>query len=225
MGSIRRPAALRARDSIALEGASASFPHATACSRCTLRAREHLRDLAGNSRGTVPAKPVTGCKSAAPMQKRACAETRRALERPLAGAAHRESVDPQCRLSDANRDTLSVLATGTDAVVELQIVPHHAHAREYIGAIADECGAFQWRSQFAVLYLVRLAGGEHELPGGDIDLAATEVDGVDPSLDGTDDFLRSMRARAHVRVGHTRKRHVREGLASAIPRRSRARQT
>src|SRR5215469_14778009 len=99
-----------------------------------LRAREYLREPAGHSRGTVPTKPVNGCKSAAPN-----AETRRALERPLAGAAHRESVDPKCRLSDANRDTLSVLATGADAVVELQIVPHHAHAREYIGAIADEC--------------------------------------------------------------------------------------
>src|SRR6185437_9590364 len=112
--------------------------------------------------------------------------------RPLAGAAHRQSVDSQRRLSHPHRNTLSVLAAGTHAVIQLQVIPYHAHSREHVGPVADQRGPLQRRSQLAVVDLVRLAGGEHELAGSDIHLAATEIDGVDPTLDRADDFFRGM---------------------------------
>ena len=58
-----------------------------------------------------------------------------------ARAAHREPVDAQRGLAHAHRHALPFLAAGADAVVELEIVAHHRHAREHVGAVADERGA------------------------------------------------------------------------------------
>src|SRR5262249_9749066 len=107
------------------------------------------------------------------------------------------------------------------AIVQLQIVPHHAHACEHIGTIADECRTFERRTELAILDGIRLTRGEHELAGGDINLAAAEVDSIDAALDGTDDLLRIMRTRPHVSVGHTRQSEMRKGFAPPIPSRPR----
>jgi hypothetical protein len=55
--------------------------------------------------------------------------------------ADRESIDAQRRLPDADRHALTFLAADADAVIEFQIVADHAHAREYVRAIADQRGA------------------------------------------------------------------------------------
>ncbi len=73
-----------------------------------------------------------------------------------------------------------------------------------------------------MLDFVGLAGGKYELPGGDIDLAAAEIHGINAALHGSDDVLRSVWPGPHVGVGHPRERDVRERLAAAIPRRTRA---
>src|SRR5688500_4650239 len=83
-----------------------------------------------------------------------------------AGAADREIVYAQGRLTDAHRHALPFLAAGPDAFVELEIVAHHAHACEHIWPVTNERGALQRRAELAVLDRVRLACGEHELAGG-----------------------------------------------------------
>src|SRR5436309_3229517 len=102
----------------------------------------------------------------------------------LSGSAHREGIDPQRGLPHTDRDTLAVLATGTNTIVELQVVAHHAHPGEYIRAIADERRALERRAEPAVLDGIGLACREHELAGGDVNLPAAEVDSIDAALDG-----------------------------------------
>src|SRR5689334_10826784 len=78
-------------------------------------------------------------------------------------AADRKTVDAQRRLTDADRHALSVLAAGADTGVEFHVVADHLHARECIGAIADQCGALDRRADFAVLDQVGFRAGEDEL--------------------------------------------------------------
>jgi general secretion pathway protein A len=55
------------------------------------------------------------------------------------------AVDAQRRLADADRDALPFLAAGADAVVELEVVADHRHARQHVGAVADQRGALDRR--------------------------------------------------------------------------------
>src|SRR4051812_838608 len=87
-----------------------------------------------------------------------------------ASAADSEVVDAQRGLTHAYRNALAFFAACSDTIVELQIVTHHAHASEHVGAVADERGTFQRRPELAVLDCVGFARGEHELAGGDVDL-------------------------------------------------------
>src|ERR1700684_2044372 len=45
-----------------------------------------------------------------------------------AGAPHRDAVDAQGRLADANRHALTILPAGTDTVVEGEVVADHGDA-------------------------------------------------------------------------------------------------
>src|SRR6516165_8203637 len=68
-----------------------------------------------------------------------------------AGAAHREAIDPERRLTDADRNALAVLAAGADAIVELQVVADHRDARQNVGTVPDERRALEWRADATVL--------------------------------------------------------------------------
>src|ERR1700730_5128971 len=142
--------------------------------------------------------------------------------RLLSRAADRESFDPERRLADADGHALPVLATGSNTVVELQVVANHRDARQHVRTVADQGGALEGRADAAVLDGIRLARREHELAGGDIHLPAAEIDRVNAALYRADDLLRRMRTGPHVGVGHARQRHVRERLTPAVAGRLRA---
>src|SRR5215472_18060433 len=71
-------------------------------------------------------------------------------------AAYGKALDLQRRLAYADRHALAFLAAGADAVVELQIVPHHRDPRQHIGPVADERRALQRRRDTSVLDEVSL---------------------------------------------------------------------
>src|SRR3982074_1612468 len=64
---------------------------------------------------------------------------------PLSRAADRESFDPERRLADADGHALAVLATGSNTVVELQVVADHRDARQHVRTVADQGGALEGR--------------------------------------------------------------------------------
>ena len=78
-------------------------------------------------------------------------------------AADGQAVDAQGRLADAHRHALAFLAAGADAGVELHVVADHGHARERIGAVADDGRALDRVLDLAVFDPVGFAGREHEL--------------------------------------------------------------
>src|ERR1700728_2402973 len=96
------------------------------------------------------------------------------LDRISGGAAHGERIDAQRRLAHAHRHALAVLAAGADAIVELQVVADHGHARQHVRTVADQGRALQRRADAAVLDGVSLARRKYELAGGDVHLAAAE---------------------------------------------------
>src|SRR6185369_13474484 len=108
----------------------------------------------------------------------------------LCRPAHRQSIDTQGRLADADRHALAILAAGADTGVELEVVADHRDAGHRVGAVADQRRALDRAGHLAVLDEVGLAHRKDELAAGDIDLAATEIGGIDPFLDRGDDFLR-----------------------------------
>src|SRR6185312_15364887 len=65
----------------------------------------------------------------------------------LAGAADRQAIDPQRGLAHTDGNALAILAASTNTIIQLQIVPDHAHAREHIRSVADEGRALQRRTE------------------------------------------------------------------------------
>src|SRR5215472_4682867 len=117
------------------------------------------------------------------------------------GAADGETVDPERRLPDTDGNALTILAAGSDAVVQLEIVPDHRYACEHVRPVADEGRPLERCRDASVLDGVGLARGEDELAGSDIHLTAAEVHRVDAAFHGADDLLWRMRPGAHVGVG------------------------
>src|SRR5581483_10746222 len=127
-----------------------------------------------------------------------------------------EAIDLEGGNADADGDGLAILAAGTDALVELEIVAHHGDARENVGPIADEGGVLERRGDFAVFDEIRLTGGEDEFPVGNVDLAPTEINGVNAVLDGLEDVFGRVLAGEHVGVGHARHGDVFVTFAAAV---------
>src|SRR5262249_18616882 len=96
------------------------------------------------------------------------------------GSADGHPVDPDGRQSHAERDGLTVLPTGADALVEPEAVTGARHSREGFGPVADQRRSLHRRRDPTILDQVGLAGGEDELPAGDVHLSAPEVDRVQP---------------------------------------------
>src|SRR5208283_667419 len=67
------------------------------------------------------------------------------------GAANGEAIYFYRRNAYADRHCLAVLAAGAYAFVEFEIVAYHRDARQHIGAVANQRGAFNWRGDLAVL--------------------------------------------------------------------------
>src|SRR5205085_107369 len=99
------------------------------------------------------------------------------------GAADRDLVDAQRRLTDTDRHALAVLAAGADAGIELHVVADHLHPRQRIRTVADQHRALDRRADLAVLDPVGLGTREDELAAGDVDLPAAEGNGIDAVLD------------------------------------------
>ena len=118
----------------------------------------------------------------------------------------------------------------------LHVVADHRHARQRVGAVADQRRALDRIGDLAVLDHVGLGGGEHELAAGDVHLAAAEVDRVQAVLDRGDDLLRvlspfSIKVLVMRGIGHVRKRfappvagdrHAHQARVHACPAGSRA---
>src|SRR3984957_10100263 len=100
----------------------------------------------------------------------------------LPGAAHRDAIDAQGRLADADGDALAGLAAGADAVFELEIVADHRDAVQVSRPVADQHGALDRRADFAVLEPIGFGAFEHVFARSDVDLAAAEIDGIDAVL-------------------------------------------
>src|SRR5258707_3641957 len=134
------------------------------------------------------------------------------VRRLLSRAADRECIDPERRLTDADRHALSILAAGSNTVVELQVVADHRDAHQHVRTVADQGRALEGRAHAAVLDRIRLARREHELARGAIHLPAAEIDRVYAALNRSDEFLGSMRPGLPVGVGQTRQMHWADGL-------------
>src|SRR5690606_15603678 len=124
--------------------------------------------------------------------------------------------DAHGRLAHAHGHALPFLAAGAHAAVQAHVVADHAHARECVGAVADQGGALHGVLDLAVLDPVGFAGREDELAARDVDLAAAEVGGVQAFLDAGHDLGRVLVAAQHVGVGHARHGRVRVALAPAV---------
>src|SRR5579871_6307766 len=119
-------------------------------------------------------------------------------------AADGEALDFECWLSNAARHALTVLAAGSHAGIERQVVADHGHLGQDVGAVADERRTLYRTAEFAILDHVGFRGREHELARGDVNLAAAEIDGVEALLHRTDNLLAALVAAEHERVGHAR---------------------
>src|SRR5439155_26320853 len=71
--------------------------------------------------------------------------------------------------TDADRNVLTVLAAGPDAVRHLDVVAEHGDLAENVGAVADQVHAFQRRGDLAVLHEIALGEREHEVAVRDVD--------------------------------------------------------
>src|ERR1035438_1871545 len=91
-----------------------------------------------------------------------------------AGPADGQPVHLQRWNSYSDRHRLSILATGPDALVELQIAAHHRNLGQHIRAVANERRVFQRRGDDAVLDQVSFRSGKNELAVGDVHLRSEE---------------------------------------------------
>jgi hypothetical protein len=121
-----------------------------------------------------------------------------------------------CRLADAGGHALPALAAHAHAFVERHVVADAGDAGQHAGAVADQRRALDRRAQLAVLHLVGLGAGEHELARHDIDLPAAEALGEDAVLHARQQFGRIVVAAAHEGVGHARHRRVGIAFAAAV---------
>src|ERR1019366_2872412 len=111
---------------------------------------------------------------------------------------------------------LSILATGPDTLVELQIAADHRDSGQHIWSIPNERRVLQRRSNDAVLDQIRFRGGEDELAVGDVHLPAAEVRRVNAVLHRLNNVFRRVLPGEHVSVGHTRHGDVLIALATAV---------
>src|SRR5215831_5755631 len=139
-------------------------------------------------------------------------------------AADRQAVHPQCRLTDADRYGLPVLAASADPVVETKIVADHRDLGQRVWAVADQGRALDRGADFTVLDQIGLRGGKHELARGDVDLPAAEIDRVQTLLHRGDDLLGILSPGQHVGVRHPRHWRMGKTLAPAVSGRSGAEQ-
>jgi len=68
----------------------------------------------------------------------------------LARSAHRQPIDAQGRLADANRHALPILAAGADAGIQCHVIAYHRDAGHGVRAVADQRCAFDRRGDSAV---------------------------------------------------------------------------
>src|SRR5690348_14286629 len=87
------------------------------------------------------ARPVRARWTSCRWLFRRCSRTR---------TSHGDALHAQCRLADANRHALAVLAAGADAGVERKVVADHADAVEVRRAVADQHRTLQRRADLAV---------------------------------------------------------------------------
>src|SRR5439155_705265 len=104
--------------------------------------------------------------------------------------AHGQLVDADRREPHTHRDRLALLATGANALVELEVATDARDARQRIGTVADQRRALDRRGHAPVLDQVGLARREDELPARDVHLPAAEGHRIEPALDRFDDLLR-----------------------------------
>ena len=97
-----------------------------------------------------------------------------------------------------------------------RVIANHADFGHGIGAVADQGGALDRRTDLAVFDEVGLGCGKHELPGGDVDLAATEIDSVNSLLHRGDDFIGAVRAILHEGVCHSWHRRMLMRLTTPV---------
>ena len=109
---------------------------------------------------------------------------------PLGRPTHRQPLNTQRRLADADGHALAFFTADADAFVERHVVTDHGDFGERVGPVANQRSALDRVHQFAVFDLPCFIHGEHEFAVGDIDLAAAEIHGVNAVFDARDDFLR-----------------------------------
>jgi len=61
---------------------------------------------------------------------------------PLSRAAHRQRIDAQRGLANADGHRLAFFAAGPDPAVEFHVVAHHAHPSQHVRAVADQVAPF-----------------------------------------------------------------------------------
>src|SRR5271157_25478 len=92
-----------------------------------------------------------------------------------AGSADGQPVNFQRGNSDADGNGLAVLAAGSDAFVELQIVADHGNLGQHVGAVAEGRRFWGGGGGGPVLDRVALGRGKDDFPVGDANLPAAKI--------------------------------------------------
>src|SRR5690348_11434204 len=70
---------------------------------------------------------------------------------PLPGAADRQILHLQGRLTYPHGNALPVFAAGSDAVIQLEVIADHGDPGQHVRTVTDERRPFQGRADAAVL--------------------------------------------------------------------------
>ena len=100
------------------------------------------------------------------------------------GSTHGHFVDLHGRNADAHRHALSFFSAHADALVELQVVAHHADVFQSLRSVADQRRAAHRPRQLAVFDQITFRRGENEVAAGDVHLSSAESRAIQALLHG-----------------------------------------
>src|SRR5262245_45780381 len=71
---------------------------------------------------------------------------------------YRDFINPNRRQPDPDRDRLSILTTGTDALIQFQIMPNHRDSGQDLRSVSDQRRALNRLCNLSVLNQIRFTG-------------------------------------------------------------------
>src|SRR6185295_8196502 len=112
------------------------------------------------------------------------------IEKSFLGSTHGNLANLYRWQTHGNGHHLAFLPADSDALIELEIVPHHCDISQYSRTVSNQGCSLHRRGDLAIFDEVGFAGTEYKLTAGDIDLSATKSHGVESALHGPDNVFR-----------------------------------